>query len=248
MTKYLIETINGKRKRIWSSGRNRGLKELTKRIGNILPYIERSFEAKKRIRVLEVGCGYGKTLLELRKKYGNRIQTYGINYENDWDISLIKLFGLDQKLFSKEEIDRNLPHLSIADAGKRIPYQSNYFDFIFSQATTQYIADKSHFLEEVNRVLTKNGTAVIELQEYKSKHQSEYKNLFEIWEENKLISSTDWLRKFKNLQIKKGWREWHNVILKKSKNLDLHLKLINSFDLKKINEDYTGTKSVYRIK
>ncbi len=248
MTKYLIENIAGKRKRVWSSGRNRGLDQLAERIGDIIPYINRLLTLKQTIRVLEVGCGYGRALLELRKNYGERIQTYGINYESDWNRNLVRMFGLDQKLFTIREIGKNLPHISIADAGKRVPYPNNYFDFIFSQATVQYIADKAHFLEEINRVLTKEGTAVIELQECKSKHALEYRNLFEIWNEGKLVPSIYWLRKFKSLQIKKGWREWHTLLLKKSKRLDLGLKMINFFDLKQINKNYTGTKSIYVVK
>jgi len=232
MAKYLIEKIKGKKKRVWSSGRNRGLNELSQRIGNILPPID--------------------NLLKIKKKYGEKIQTYGINYEKDWNLDLIKKFGMHQKLFSKENIESHLPQLSIADAGIKIPYKNKYFDFIFSQATTQYIADKAHFLEEVNRVLTKQGIAIIEMQN--SKSPPGYENIFEIWkskEKNeKPILFKDFIKGYDNIKINKSSQSsgWSIVILKKSKTFKLGLRLVYSIDLHKINSEWWGTKSVYVLK
>ena len=247
MTLYNIKRIGTKRKIVWNIGRNRGIREYTERIGNFIKHIETLLKKKEKIRILDIGCGYGKVLIELRKKYGNKVEIYGMNLEREWNSNIIEKFALINRIFSKKELRNNLPKIKIGDAGRKIPYPNNYFDIIISVASMQYIKNKAKAIEEINRVMSKCGIAIIELQEYKKKYSSKYKNLFEIINKNEIINSIDWLRRFGNIKIEKGFREWHNLIMKKSKKLDLHIKLINSTDVKQIDKNYTGTKSIFKV-
>ncbi len=249
MSLYWIKTIKGKKQRVWNTGRCRGIKEYSERIDNFLPKIKKLLNKKEKIRILDIGCGYGKTLMELKKEFDWRIEIYGINLEKRWTLNLIRKFGLAEKIFTKREINKNLPKLYIGDAGKKLPYKNNYFDFIMSVASAQYIYDKARFLEEINRVLSKQGIAIIELQEKKKNYPPEFKNLFEVWKNNRRIDSISHLKKFKSLTIKnsKEWG-WSYLIIKKSKNLKLNLMFINSIDLNKINPDWWGVKSVFLLK
>ena len=78
------------------------------------------------------------------------------------------------------------------------------------------------FIEETNRILTKQGLAVLELQEFRDDHPKEHKEMIEIWKNNKKINTLKYLKNFKNIKIKKSkGRDWHYIIMKKTKNLNI---------------------------
>ncbi len=249
MSIYDIKIINGKRKRVWNTGRCRGVADAQERLGNITGDIDFLLTKKDRLRVLEVGCGYGRALLELRKRYGDKIETFGINLEPRWTQKLVRVFGLAEKIFDKSEIDENLPKVLIADAGKGLSFPRNYFDYVFAQATVQYIHDKAHFLEEVNRVLTPIGLARIEVQDYKNKYDEPYKNIFEIHQRGKIIPFRTYIQRFPNIELSTSkTHDWTILKMKKSNAFKLHLKLTNSFALEPLNKRYFGTKAIYEIR
>jgi len=235
----------------WNKGRLRGLNEAKGRIGDIEKFVNDLLKNKDKIRILEVGCGYGRILLELKKVFGNKIITEGINLEKEWNKELCKKFGIKEKIFTKKEINKNLPKIHILDVGKKIPLSSNKYDLIISQASVQYIGNKALFLEEVNRLLTKEGIAIIEMQEIKRSHPLEYRNLFEIWKGNKLILFENYIKKFKNIKVKKSKfrKDWSVIIMKKSNSFKLKLKLMNcfGFDINEICDKWRGDKAVYKV-
>jgi len=249
MTLYYIKNIKGKKQRVWNTGRCRGIEDYSKRIGNFYDEIEKGAE-KGRVRVLDLGCGYGNVLLDLKRLLGDKIETYGINLEPRWNLKLIRQFGLAEKIFTKADIDKNLPKLYIGESSKGLPYSSNYFDYILSVASMQYVPDKARLIEECNRVLKKDGICRIQHGFTKHNYVPEYKNHFEIWDnKGKRIDWRNYLNKFKNIQFKTEKGIWEPyLILKKAKNFNLGLKLISSLDVNKINLDWWGTKSVYIIK
>lgn len=246
MATYNYKKIKGRRVIEWNRGRLRGLAEAKERIGDITLPIKKLLKEKRKIRVLEVGCGYCRALMELKKLFGNRVETHGINLEKRWDVKLARRYGLKHKIFTKKDIDQNLPKIHILDAGKKLPFKSGSYDFIFSQASVQYIHDKALFLEEVNRLLSKKGTAIIELDEYKKSHPLKYKNLFEIWDKDKEIDIIKYLKKFKNISSKKAPKGWHVLNMTKGKNFKLKLRLISSFDLNNVYPKWWGTKAIYK--
>lgn len=235
----------------WNSGRLRGLEEAKKRIGNIEKDVKNLLGKKEKIRILEVGCGYGRILLELKKIFGDKIIAEGINLEKEWNKKLCKKFGLKEKIFAKEEIDKNLPKIHILDVGKKIFLKSNKYDLIISQATVQYIGNKAFFLEEINRLLTEEGKAIIEIQEIKDKHPLEYRNLFEIWNDDKIILFKNYIKKYKNIKVSQSKirKNWSVITMKKSKDFKLKLKLMNcfGFDINEICDKWRGDKAVYKI-
>src|SRR3989344_5693300 len=230
MTLYDIKTINGKKQRFWNTGRCRGIEDYSKRLGDFSEEIREATE-KRKVRVLDIGCGYGNIL------------------EPRWNLGLIRKFGLAEKIFTKAEIDKNLPKLYIGESSKGLPYPSNYFDFIISVASMQYVPDKAKLLEECNRVLRKDGICRIQHSFSKTSLPLEYKNLFEIW--NNKGERTDWqeyLKRFKNIQFKVTNKEHGEyIILRKAKNFKIGLELISSLDINQINPTWWGTKAVYRI-
>ena len=253
MTIYNFKKINGKKVIEWNRGRKRGVKELGENIGDYVKDIRGLVNKKGKIKILEIGTGYGKSLLELKKEFGDKIETHGINLEPRWNLDLVKKFALHHNIFSKKELKENLPKIHILDAGKKLPFKSESFDFIYSIASIQYIHDKALFLEEMNRILKKEGIAKLQHSFKKSEsYPQELRNLFEIWDKGKRIEVKNYVLKMKKLKNIKFNKTKTNTIgyllMTKGKNFKLGLKYITSFDLHNLGEDLWGTKVIYTVK
>ncbi len=240
---YWIKKRGEKGEIIWRKGRAQGLEGAKGRIGDITKQVRELLKKRERIKILEIGTGFGRALLELKKIFGEKIEVVGTNYESKWNQKLAQEYALDQNFLKKD-----LPKIyTKIEGGKRLPFKNNSFDFIFCQATMQYISDRALFIEEVNRILTKEGIAVLELQEYRRDHPKEYENLIEIWDDGKRIDVLKYLKKFKNIQIRKSVeRDWHYIIMKEVAKLDLGLELVQTINLEEdICPDWWGSKLIY---
>ena len=104
-------------------------------------------------RILDHGCGSGLTLFFLALN----------GYKNIWgiDVNNTKEFNLRKKSFNKilRIILNSKEDRIINYNGKKIPFKSNYFDFIFSQQVIEHVENKyfNHYLAEEKRTLNKNG-------------------------------------------------------------------------------------------
>jgi len=235
-----------KGKIIWRKGRSQGLEGAKGRIGDIRKYCKDLLKNKPKIKILEMGTGFGKALLELKKIFGDKVEIYGTNYEKEFNKKLIKEYAKDNRFSIKE---KDIPKIYILDAGKKLLFRNNFFDLVFCQATMQYIINRALFIEEVNRILTKQGIAVLELQEFRNDHPKEYKDMIEIWKNNKKINFLKYLKKFKNIKIRKSrGRDWHYIIIKKGKDFDLKLKLIKSISLENKAKKLWGEKVIFELK
>src|SRR5512142_1763286 len=59
--------------------RARGLRDLDRLVGGVVDDIDAMLARRATVRVLELGCGYGTALLELRARYGGRVELHGLN-------------------------------------------------------------------------------------------------------------------------------------------------------------------------
>lgn len=114
-------------------------------------------------RLLEIGCGEGRVLMELRKLFPS-IEIHGIN-KKPWPAmkgqkSLIST-GTKYKIFSREEA-RNveLPILHFYDA-TQLRFPDHYFDIVISQVSLYQVIRKDLLLQEAWRVLKKGARAFL---------------------------------------------------------------------------------------
>lgn len=218
-------------------------------------------EAKKledKVRVLEIGCGEGRVLMELRKLFPD-IDLYGINKE-PWPAmrgqeSLIKT-AEHYNIFSKREIGGIfLPEISFENAEK-INFPCDYFDLIISHFAVPYIERKDRFLEEAWRTLKKGGSALIHM-DIRNCDYPDFMKMntprFVIYKENKRLS----FRKFmaeKGIHCSENYGITTIEIKKHSSrilNLGLEPDTVSSFDLSEIKKEHHGGlwgyRSVYKI-
>lgn len=152
----------------YNEERSHSLEDLNKKISpfvlqNLLQEIvEKNVLAGEKTRVMEIGTGNGRVLMELRKLFP-QVEFYGINKEKTHTFyrreSYI-LTALKFGIFDKMEIEQvELPYIIFQDVdfGARIPYDEGKFDIIFSQGTIPYIKYKFELFNEVMRILKPGG-------------------------------------------------------------------------------------------
>jgi len=229
--------------------RARGLRDLEKRIGDIAPFIDEKLKTGKQIRILETGFGFGVTLMELRKKYGAKVELHGINkMQSHGDWSTIQTVAIQQGIFSERELkDAIPPTITFHDVSRGLPYPNDYFDLVYSQVSYMFYDEKASFLEEVNRVLSKEGTGRIDLYIHRPGIPIEYATSFEIWDGEKQIPFWDYIKRFSSLQERTAKRRSF-LEMTKIPSLDLRLELAYAIDLNSICKGWQGRKSIYKVR
>jgi len=100
---------------------------------------------QKHFKVLDLGCGYGRFLLAIKKKYGD----------------YVTLFGLDS---SRAEIKQGKKlglNLAYANVQERTQFKDNYFDLITAAEIIEHLLNPDAFLLECNRTLKIGGYLII---------------------------------------------------------------------------------------
>ncbi|MFA6938899.1 MAG: methyltransferase domain-containing protein [Candidatus Paceibacterota bacterium] len=129
LAKYYFERRKNKNR--FDYNRDIDVPALIKMIGN----------AEKKT-ILDIGCGFGDLAEKLSKQ----------NYK--------KLIGFDVsseliKLANEQHIPKTL--FEVGDMGKKLKYQSSYFDIVCSGLAIHYNKNINFLFKEVNRVLKKGG-------------------------------------------------------------------------------------------
>ncbi len=155
----------------YNLGRSHSLSEFNEKI---VPYriedlISEVYEKNKllgeKTRVMEIGFGNGRVLMELKKLFPEA-EFYGINKEKTvtfYRRESFMLTALKFNIMTKEELENiSLPYVVFQDLdfGQRIPYADNKFDVVFSQSVMANIRYSFELLNEIMRVMKKGGVSI----------------------------------------------------------------------------------------
>jgi len=178
--------------------RGRGVADLEQRVGPVCPEIEARLARQPVVRILEIGAGYGTTLLELRARYGARVALHALNREpRDGNAEIFLRNAADRGLpVDDGSPERALPAVSYADVATGLPFADASFDLVVSQVAWLYFGNKIGVLRDVIRVLAHHGLAKIDADEVHPKLPAEYARLVEIWQKGRLVPFGDYLRRF----------------------------------------------------
>jgi SAM-dependent methyltransferase len=119
----------------------------------------------EKTRVMEIGFGNGRVIMELKKLFPE-VEYYGINkekthtfYRRESFIHTALKFSIMTKLEAEDAI---LPYVVFQDLdfGQLIPYDDNKFDLIYSQETITNIRYTFELFNEIMRVLKKGGVSL----------------------------------------------------------------------------------------
>ena len=103
----------------------------------------------KKSKILDIGCCKG-TALHSFKRSGN-----------------FKLFGIDMRDEKVEGIEFKACNLE----KEKIPFPTDFFDFIYSKSVLEHVANTDNFLSEALRVLKPGGRAVFLTPDWRSQYK-----------------------------------------------------------------------------
>ena len=117
------------------------------------------------VRVVEIGCGEGRLLLDLLSEYPD-LELHGINHK-PWPgmtgTESLRNTARIQGIFSPLQLAQlPLPEVHFYDAAE-LHFESQSVDLILSQVAIPYVRRKDRLLEEVWRVLKPGGLALLNI-------------------------------------------------------------------------------------
>lgn len=110
-------------------------------------YITKSKKKGEILHVLDVGCGTGATVIDLKKMFGNTAEISGV------DVVQLQIDLAKQKL-QEQGIKA---HLDWYD-GLHFPYQDESFDTLHTSDVLGHVENVPAWLQELNRILIPGGT------------------------------------------------------------------------------------------
>ncbi|MBT3419243.1 MAG: class I SAM-dependent methyltransferase [Candidatus Magasanikbacteria bacterium] len=133
-------------------------------------FIYRAFKKKNRgvskrvrlqepFRILDVGCGTGATIVDLKKLFGRGVEVHGLDVvrlQLDIAKKKIKQYGV-------------WPQVKWYD-GVNMPYQKEYFDVVYASDVLGHVEDVSSWLAEIHRVLIPGGLSLMFSESKLGKH------------------------------------------------------------------------------
>jgi SAM-dependent methyltransferase len=121
-----------------------------------------------RVRVLEVGCGEGRLLLDLAARFGPEVELHGINGPG-WpvvaDARGIAATNARYRVLPRRSLRRRgAPTVHLGDAQDLSASGLGLFDVIVSQVVVPHVAGKHRVLEESARLLAPGGVFLHEVE------------------------------------------------------------------------------------
>jgi ubiquinone/menaquinone biosynthesis C-methylase UbiE len=253
--------------------RERGLNKMEAQFGNkaVQKFINARLKTQKTVRILEIGFGEGKCLLDLRRRFpGKNVMLYGISDKRKCGMHRQGDFLANAEKFGIIIPNSNLPKPYFYDAGRGLRFSSAYFDAIVSQVSFHYVGNKAKLIEDVWRVLKPGGRAFIHADTSDNEKYPDFMKLnletprFIIYQGKKMIRLSAYLRQLRKkgfdillknavnkssrriLLITKNKAEKLNLRLKYDENSTLDLKRIRNTDKYKTDSSvWWGTRSVF---
>ena len=225
--------------------RGRGVADLERRVGAVRAEIDRRLAQQNVVRVLELGCGYGTALLELRARFGTRVELHGVNRQpGDGDRAILLRNAADRGLPVDDAApERALPTIAYADVAQGLPFADDTFDLVVSQVAWLYFGNKIGVLREAMRVLAPGGIAKIDADEVDPRLPVEYARLVEIWQEGRVVPFGDYLRRFGLGFVTAADGEFLN--LRKCAAFGDDLTALFEIDTSRLHAHFDGIKCVY---
>ena len=225
--------------------RARGLRDLERLIGGIGDEIDAMLARRGRLRVLELGCGYGTALLELRARYGGRLELHGLNrLPSDGAADVLYRSAVERGLLGEGEAARApWPAIRHGDIAEGLPYPDDSFDLVYSQVAWLYFGNKIGVVREVMRVLRADGVAKIDADEIHPALPPEYARLVEIWDDGKLLPFGDYMRRYGGAFMPAPEGEY--LRLCKTQGFGADLWPVVEIDVARIHAEWDGIKCVY---
>ena len=135
-------------------------------------YIEKAkkrtkINLKEPYRILDLGCGTGASVIDLKKLFGHEVEVVGID--------VVRL----QIELAKKKIVENAVWAEVDwYDGENIMFPDNHFDAVYTSDVLGHVADVPRWLKELNRVLRPSGVLAMFSESELGRHAYVRKYLF----------------------------------------------------------------------
>ncbi len=109
--------------------------------------VSKKKKGNEHVRILDVGCGTGAAVIDMKRLLGKRAEVKGI------DVVHIQV-EIAQKRVGEHGVWAEFEHYD----GVNIPYAKDYFDAIYTSDVLGHVEDVHGWLEDLHRVLKPGGT------------------------------------------------------------------------------------------
>lgn len=116
-------------------------------------YLVNCLKLKGSDKVLDLGCGYGNSLVYILQQLTKQGHATGLDINEDY-------LAVAEKVLDKK-IRKDKLTLELRDVSKKLPYEDNSFDKIICHNVLECIEDKIGFINESYRILKKGGIFVL---------------------------------------------------------------------------------------
>jgi len=98
------------------------------------------------VRILDVGCGTGASVIEMKKLWGKRVEVVGV------DVIAMQI-DVARKRVKEYGVWAEFQHYD----GKRLPFEDESFDVVYTSDVLGHVRDVPAWLDELYRVLRPGG-------------------------------------------------------------------------------------------
>jgi SAM-dependent methyltransferase len=168
---------------------------------SLFEWVSERSTATRKVRILEIGCGQGRLLLELLARFGDDVELQGINHP-EWPVAAdargLLATNDRHRILPRSRLRRlDLPKIHLADAQDLAAFPGEGgFDLVMSQVVVPHVVRKDRVLEESARLLAPGGVFLHEIDNYDGR-EPEFLAAdlprFAIESEGKWVSTTAYL-------------------------------------------------------
>lgn len=120
------------------------------------------------LRILDVGCGTGASVIDLKKMFGRDVEVYGID--------VVQL----QIELAEKKIKEHGVHATVRlYDGVHIPFPDNHFDAIYTSDVLGHVEDVTAWLDDLHKVLKPGGVLAMFSESKLGKHAYIRRYLFD---------------------------------------------------------------------
>ncbi|MFB6226534.1 MAG: class I SAM-dependent methyltransferase [Candidatus Paceibacteria bacterium] len=116
-------------------------------------------DLRKPFRILDVGCGTGATLVDLKKIFGREVEVVGL------DVVRLQV-DLAEKKLKQYGVNGRVEHYD----GDTFPFPSSHFHAVISSDVLGHVEDVPRWLKEINRVMKQGASLAMFSESEVGKH------------------------------------------------------------------------------